>query len=521
MAVVPGGHRTQKPTFIPPGSMEKGDTMLGKLSPLFKPTFEVKEKIPSFRMFINGLWLEASGGRTFEVETPVDGAVVARVPDSPVADAEAALDAAIEGHRAMERIPGAERIDLLERARQILLEHKKNFVHVLAVEAGKPAHDAEGELGATADRLRLAAQESREIFGEFIPGEWTKDAQGRAAIVARVPLGVVAAICPFNYPLFIAAAKAIPALLAGNSVVLKPASDTPLSMILFARVLEKAGVPAGGFNVITGGGRTVGETLAGSPKVGAVSFTGSTEVGEAIVRSAGVKKLHLELGGKGMAIVLDDADLELAAEKCTAGALKNAGQRCDAISAILVVEEVADAFVAELEKEMKQWKHGDPRKSGVKVGPLINRWAAEHVKGLIDDAVENGATLVRGGGVKGCYVEPTLLDNVPLAARIAFEETFGPVATVIRIGDVSEALEISKMSRYGLDSCVFTNDYRRVWHIAQRLQVGELTVNDHPAHGVGTFPFGGSKASGIGREGLGYSVDEMTELKTVVFNLEG
>ncbi len=501
-------------------SIDNGGSMLGKLSPFFGAAYEVIDKVPSFSMFINGLWLEASGGRTFDVETPIDNSVVARVPDSPVADAEAAIDAAVEGHQAMEAIPGADRVDLLDRARRTLLEHRDDFIRVLTAEAGKPPHDAEGEVDATADRLKLATQESREIFGEFIPGEWTKDAKGRAAIVARVPMGIVAAICPFNYPLFIAAAKAIPALLAGNSVVLKPASDTPVSMLLFARILEEAGVPAGAFNVVTGRGEPVGEALVSSRKVAAVSFTGSTEVGEAIVKRAGIKKLHLELGGKGMAIVLDDADLDLAAEKCLEGCFKNAGQRCDAISAILVVDAVADPFVARLEKEMEKWKHGDPRKSGVRVGPLINRGAAKRVKGLIDDAVENGAILVRGGGLDGCYVEPTLLDNVPLAARIAFEETFGPVATVIRIGDDREALEISKMSRYGLDSCVFTNDYRRVWRIAQKLRVGELTVNDHPKHGVGYFPFGGSKASGIGREGIGYSVDEMTELKTVVFNLE-
>ncbi len=495
--------------------------MLEKLSKIFEPTYEVVDQIPSFRVFINGLWLSASGEATFDVLTPVDDSVVARVPDSPVNDAEAAIDAAVEGHRAMMAIPGAERIDLLEKAHQILRKHEDDFIRVLGVEAGKPPKDAGGEVSATAARLRLAGQEAREIFGEFIPGEWSKDAKGRAAIVARVPLGVVAAICPFNYPLFIAAAKAIPALLAGNSVVLKPASDTPLSMVLFARVLEEAGIPPGAFNVVTGRGGTVGDALTSSPKVSMVSFTGSTEVGEAIVRSAGIKKLHLELGGKGMAIVLDDADIHLAAEKCLEGALKNAGQRCDAISAILVVDAVADPFVAQLKKELGSWKHGDPRKEGVRVGPLINQWAANHVKGLIDDAVKNGATLVRGGKTHGCYVEPTLLDKVPLAARIAFEETFGPVVTVIRIKDEQEAVEISKMSRYGLDSCVFTNDYRRVWRIAQNLQVGELTVNDHPAHGVGYFPFGGSKASGIGREGIGYSIDEMTELKTIVLKLEG
>ncbi len=495
------------------------DTMLAKLPTTFGPISEVTDGVPAFKVFINGLWLEASGGETFDVKTPIDDTVVARAPKSTLADIDAAVDAALAGHKAMQAIPGIERIDLLERARELLLQHKKDFIRVLTAEAGKPPKDAEGEVNATGDRLRLAMQEARGIFGEYIPGEWSRDARGRVAIVARVPLGIVAAVCPFNYPLFIAAAKAIPALLAGNSVVLKPASDTPLSMLLFARILEQAGIPQGAFNVVTGLGSRVGDALASSPKVAMVSFTGSTQVGEAIVKKAGIKKLHLELGGKGMAIVLDDANLHLAAEKCLDGALKNAGQRCDAISAILVVEDVADAFVKELAEGMSHWKHGDPREPGVKVGPVINRKAAARVQGLIDDAVKHGATMIRGGTSRECYVEPTLLDHVPLSARVAFEETFGPVAVVMRISDVEEALSIGRMSRYGLDSCVFTQDYRRVWKIAQDLQVGELTVNDHPRHGVGYFPFGGSKASGIGREGIGYSVDEMTELKTIVFNL--
>ncbi len=494
--------------------------MLQSLSSFFDPIHETRDGLPSFKLFIHGLWAGASGEAALSVDSPIDDSVVAYVPDSSSADVDAAIDAAVEGRRAIQAIPGVSRVALLERARELLLRYREDFEAVLTAEAGKPPKDAEGEVGATADRLALAAQESREIFGEFIPGEWTKDAQGRAAIVVRVPLGVVAAICPFNYPLFIAAAKAIPALLAGNAVVLKPASDTPLSMLLFARVLEEAGVPPGAFNVVTGRGASVGEALSSSSKVAMVSFTGSTEVGEAIVRDAGIKKLHLELGGKGMAIVLDDADLHLAAEKCVDGSLKNAGQRCDAISAVLVVEPVADAFVQLLDAEVAKWKLGDPREEGVRVGPVINRDAARHADALIRDAVANGARLVRGGKVKGCYVEPTLLDRVPFVARIAREETFAPVVTVIRIQDEDEALQVGKMSRYGLDSCVFTNDYRRVWRIARDLQVGELTVNDHPRHGVGYFPFGGSKASGIGREGIGYSVDEMTELKTIVFNLD-
>ncbi len=494
--------------------------MLQTLSSFFDPIHEAHDGVPAFKLFIHGMWVGASGEATLPVDSPIDDAVVAYVPDSSASDVDAAIDAAVGARRAIQSIPGVARVEILERARELLLQYRKDIEAVLTAEAGKPPNDAEGEVGATADRLALAARESHRISGEFIPGEWTKDARGRAAIVVRVPLGVVAAICPFNYPLFIAAAKAIPALLAGNAVVLKPASDTPLSMLLFARILEEAGVPPGAFNVVTGRGATVGEALSSSSKVAMVSFTGSTDVGEAIVRDAGIKKLHLELGGKGMAIVLDDADLHLAAEKCVDGSLKNAGQRCDAISAVLVVEPVADAFVKLLDEEVAKWKMGDPRQPGVKVGPVINRDAARHAEALIKDAVSNGATLVRGGKVQACYVEPTLLDNVPFVARIAREETFAPVVTVIRIQDVDEALQVGKMSRYGLDSCVFTNDYRRVWRIAQDLQVGELTVNDHPRHGVGYFPFGGSKASGIGREGIGYSVDEMTELKTIVLNLE-
>lgn len=494
--------------------------MIENLSEIFEPICELHDGIPSFKLFVHGLWLDAASGQTLPVDSPIDDSIVARVADASPDDVDAAIDAAVEGRRAIQAIPGVARVELLGRVRELLLQHRKDFERVLIAEAGKPPKDAEGEVGATADRLALASQEAREIFGEFIPGEWTKDARGRAAIVVRVPLGVVAAICPFNYPLFIAAAKTIPALLAGNAVVLKPASDTPLSMLLFARLLEKAGVPAGAFNVVTGRGGSVGEALASSPKVAMVSFTGSTEVGEAIVRSAGIKKLHLELGGKGMAIVLDDADLALAATKCVEGSLKNAGQRCDAISAVLVVESVADAFVSRLDAEVAKWSMGDPRQPGVKVGPVINADAARHAQALIRDAVSNGATLVRGGTVQGCYVEPTLLDNVPFVARIAREETFAPIVTVLRIKDEDEAVQVSKMSRYGLDSSVFTNDYRRMWRFARDLQVGGLTVNDHPRHGVGFFPFGGSKASGIGREGIGYSVDEMTELKTVVFNLE-
>jgi acyl-CoA reductase-like NAD-dependent aldehyde dehydrogenase len=251
-----------------------------------------------------------------------------------------------------------------------------------------------------------------------------------------------------------------------------------------------------------------------------VSFTGSTSTGKELYKASTIKPMHLELGGKALAIVLDDADLDLAAKKCVEGSLRNAGQRCDAISVVLVQKSVADVFVEKVLKEVDGWKFGDPRDPDVMMGPMINRRAVEYVYGLVKDALDKGAKLLRGGRYWGCYFEPTVLDNVPLDAKIVWEETFGPVIPIVRIDSEDDAIEISRRSRYGLDSCVFTNNFYRMWKVAKRLQVGEVTINDMPRHGVGFFPFGGVKDSGIGREGIGYSIDEMTVLKTIVFNLE-
>jgi acyl-CoA reductase-like NAD-dependent aldehyde dehydrogenase len=275
--------------------------------------------------------------------------------------------------------------------------------------------------------------------------------------------------------------------------------------------------------VITGGGHEIGDILVSDERISMVSFTGSTEVGKSVQKVAGLKKLHLELGGKGMAIVLDDADPVFAAGKCVEGALKSAGQRCDAISAVLVQEKIANTFVEQvLRKFDSSWKGGDPSSDDnqINIGPLINESAASRVQDLVNDAVSRGAVLLRGGKHKDTYFEPTVLDHVPQDSRIALEETFGPVVTIIRIEDQQEAIELGKKSRYGLDSCVFTSDFYRMWKISKRLVVGEITVNDLPRHGVGFFPFGGSKESGMGREGIGYSIDEMTVLKTIIFNLE-
>jgi glyceraldehyde-3-phosphate dehydrogenase [NAD(P)+] len=490
------------------------------LSSFFDPLYDTVGGTPVFKILIDGEWRAAESGETFNVKSPIDESVLAQVQKVSSNDVKIAIDAADRSRGRIRDVPGIGRLELFRRAAELMSKQKEDLVKTIMLEAGKPKEEAEGEVQATIDRMEITMEEARRIFGEYLPGDWSEDTTQKMAIVIHQPIGVVAAISPFNYPLFIAAAKIVPALLAGNTVVAKGASADPIVLLLYAKVLEEAGLPKGVLNVLTGSGGDVGEALVSDERVGGVNFTGSTEVGRFVTRHAGIKKLHLELGGKGMAIVLDDADLDLAANRCVAGSLKNAGQRCDAISAILVQDGVADQFVEKVNREMEKWVHGDPRNPSVKVGPVIDQRAAERIHGLVQDALEKGAELRRGGAFKVSYFEPTLLDKVPMTARIAWEETFGPVVTVMRIKSEDEAIDIGGKSRYGLDSSVFTENFYRMWKIAKRLKIGGVTVNDLPRHGVGFFPFGGSKESGIGREGIGYSIDEMTYLKTIVFNLE-
>lgn len=473
-----------------------------------------------FRLSIGGEWRSSGDGKLFPLVTPIDGGVFASAAAATKEDVSDAVESAAAKQHLIRDLAGIERASIIQEARHILLDYEKDFVGALMLEGGKTEADALGEYRGIANRMELALDEARRIYGEYIPGDWSKDTMAKIALVIREPVGVVAAISPFNYPLFIPASKVIPALLAGNSVVVKPASATPISCLLFARVLEAAGLPKGVLNVVMGSGAVVGDSLISDPRVAMVSLTGSTEAGRKVVEKAGLKKLHLELGGKAYALVLSDADIDMAASKTVEGSLKNAGQRCDAISAVLVEESIADAYVELALRAFDRLKFGNPFDEGVNIGPLISKEASVRVNLLVSEAIHKGAKLLRGGDFKDAYHQPTFLDFVPLEARIAWEETFGPVVTVIRVKDEEEALNIASKSRYGLDACIFTKDFYRMWRAAKRIQAGEIVINDLPRHGTGFFPFGGAKDSGTGREGIGYSIDEMTNLKTVVFNLE-
>ena len=499
--------------------MTKAAQVRLKLSSLFDGCYEMKEGVPEFKMLIDGKWTPGSGKAKTDVDSPIDDSVIARVRAASGEDVDGAVAAAHKARKKIRDMPAIERIEVLNRARHIIQEHTDDFVNALVLEAGKPQSSALGEVRASLSRIKMTMEEARRIFGEYVPGDWSEDTMAKFALVIHEPVGLVVAISPFNYPLFSVAAKVVPALVSGNAVVVKPSSDDPVVALLFAKVLQSAGVPDGVVNVITGPGKSVGDRLVDSDKVDMITLTGSTEVGKHIARLVGMKKMHLELGGKGAAIVAADADIDLAARKVLEGSWKYSGQRCDAISRVFVEEPVADRLTDALVREAGAWKLGDPRDASCNLGPLINPKAAERVQGLVDDAVARGARLVMGGKHKSSYFEPTILDGVPREAAVATEETFGPVVTLMRVKSVDEAIERTNESRYGLDSCVFTNSLYTAWKVVKALEEGTVSVNDAPAHGVGYFPFGGNKDSGMGREGIGYSIDEMTRIKTIQFNL--
>ncbi|RLJ09191.1 MAG: hypothetical protein DRP13_00805 [Candidatus Aenigmatarchaeota archaeon] len=484
---------------------------------VWKPMLAGKK---TYKMFINGKWVNAKDKKTFDVYNPYDGSLVGKVPRAGKEDVEKAVNAAFDAKHKIAGTDAIERVELLKRISNLLEKHKDDFIDILIKEAGKPRAYAEGEVKATIERLAVTAEEIKTMRGEYIPGDQAPGTSNRFAIVTRKPVGVVLAVSPFNYPLFISIAKIAPALAAGNSVVCKAASDDPICMLMFARVAELAGVPKGVLNVITGGGGEIGDFLVSHPKVDMISFTGSTFVGKRIAQVAGMKKMHLELGGKSPALVLEDADLDLAVKECLSGALKFSGQRCDALSRILVVEKVANEFVKKAVKEIKKWKMGNPKDKKTLIGPLINEKAINKVDSLVKDAVNKGAKVLAGGKRKGLFYEPTILDKVTLKMDIAWKETFGPVVTIIRVKNWKDAVKVANQSAYGLDASVFTQDMDKAIKTAKLLQDGSVTINGHPAHGLGLFPFGGDKDSGIGREGISYSIEEMTKLHTIVFNLK-
>lgn len=360
-----------------------------------------------YKMFIGGKWVKSKNKELIDVRNPFDASLTARVQSATASEAASVVDAAYKARSTMANMASADRAEILERVAELVSENKKALLDAVIREAGKPVKVAEGEHKATVERFKFAAEEAKSIRGDALKGDIAPWHRERIGFVMKVPLGVILAITPFNYPLYIPTSKIAPAIAAGNTLVVKPASDDPTAMLLLARILQKAGVPDGALNVVTGSGSEIGDPLLESKKVSMVSFTGSTSVGKHIANKAGMKKLHLELGGKSPGLVFDDANLDVATKHCVTGALKFSGQRCDAISRILVMENVADEFVRKVVKEVKKWKVGNPKEKDTLIGPLINERAVEKVSELVEDAKKKGSKGAYGWqGLEGIILCP-------------------------------------------------------------------------------------------------------------------
>lgn len=470
------------------------------------------------KMLINSQWVNASDNSTGEILNPGTGEVIDTVPQATLEDAQSCLEAAQLGREAMKKLPAYQRSEILHKIADLMEVEKESLSQLLARENGKPIVQTREEIGASIRIFHGFADEAKRIFGRHVPMEAIPGQEKHFAVVIRQPLGVVAAIVPFNYPVELYAHKAAAALAAGNAVIAKPPSNCPLTLLKLAEFIEKAGIPEAGHQMITGSGSVIGEYLAKSPGIQMVTVTGSTEVGIKISELAAkhLKKVHLELGGNDATIVCEDADLEKAAEAVVLGRLaRGNGQICCAVKRIFVQTSVYDEYAAILTEKVKGLKMGDQMDESTDVGPLITKQAAIQVESVIRDAVEKGAILQIGGGRENAFIEPTVLTNVPPEVELFKEETFGPVAPLVSFDTDDQAVAMANDSIYGLQAAVFTRDISRALDMGYKLEAGGVIINWSSALRVETLPFGGVKMSGHGREGVHDTLNEMTEQKVI------
>ncbi|MFQ5994508.1 MAG: NAD-dependent succinate-semialdehyde dehydrogenase [Acidiferrobacterales bacterium] len=463
--------------------------------------------------YVNGGWVDARNGSTIEVNNPVDGSVIGTVPamnSEDTRDAIAAADAAWPGWRLL---TGKERAVIMRRWFGLMMENLEDLAVLMTSEQGKPITESRGEIAYAAAFIEWFAEEAKRVYGDTMP----HPLRGRRIVVLKQPIGVVAAITPWNFPAAMITRKCAPALAAGCTVVCKPASQTPYTALALAELAERAGMPKGVFNVITGPSAEIGAELTGNPTVRKLGFTGSTEVGKQLMaQCAGtVKKVSFELGGNAPFIIFDDADIDAAVAGAMASKYRNTGQTCVCANRVLVQDGVYEAFAAKMANLAGSLKVGNGLEEGVEQGPLIDMRAVEKVELHIADATKKGAQVVAGGSrhaLGGTFFEPTVLANVTPDMVVANEETFGPVAPLFRFQDEDEAIRMANDTQFGLAAYFYSRDISRVWRVAEALEYGIIGINEGIISNE-VAPFGGVKESGIGREGSKYGMDEFLEMK--------
>ena len=469
--------------------------------------------------YINGEWVNADNSATFDVTNPANGEVLGTVPKMGTDETRRAVEAANASWNDWRAKTAKERGTVLRRWFDLMLEHKEDLAQIMTLEQGKPLTEAQGEVVYGASFIDWFAEEGKRTYGETIPGHLAD----KRIVVIKQPIGVVAAITPWNFPNAMITRKAGPALAAGCPIVIKPASETPYSALALAELADRAGFPAGTVNVVTGSASQIGGELTSNPIVRKLSFTGSTEIGKLLVRQCAdtMKKVSMELGGNAPFIVFDDADLDAAVQGALASKYRNAGQTCVCANRLYIQDGVYDAFSEKLTAAVNVMKVANGLEDGANQGPLINQAAVEKVKEHIDDAVTKGATVIAGGKAHqlgGNFFEPTILANVTQDMLITSEETFGPVAPLIRFETEEEVIELANNVDVGLAGYFYSRNLGRVWRVAEAMETGIVGVNTGIIS-TEVAPFGGIKESGLGREGSKYGIEDYTEVKYICMDI--
>lgn len=466
--------------------------------------------------YVNGEWKPTE--KYADLHSPYSKKVIAQIPQATLEEVGQAIDIAHNSRKQMAELTAYERAAILEHIAQLFMENRQKAAEIISLEAAKPMKFALGEIDRTIETYKFAAEEAKRLTGEMIPMDAAKNGANRFGYTIEQPLGVIGAITPFNFPQNLVAHKVGPAIAAGNTIVLKPASQTPLSALFLAELIDQTALPKGAFNVITGSGRTVGDALVTSDKVKMITFTGSPAVGIDIRNKAGLKKVALELGSNAGLIIDRNVDLGQIVPKCVTGAFSNQGQVCISLQRTYVTEELFEDFVEQFTAATKQLVVGSPLDETTDISAMINPDEQDRALSWVQEAIENGAEVVAGGNIADGVFMPTILTNVDSTLKVSCQEVFAPIVVVNKISSVEEGIAAINDSNYGLQAGIFTNDIQTAFKASKELEVGGVMINDIPTYRVDQMPYGGVKESGTGKEGLKYAIHEMTETKLVVWN---
>ncbi len=464
--------------------------------------------------YIAGEWKE--GNEHIKVINPYSNTIIGTVPKAEKSDIENVINAAKDGFQVSKSLTAYERAEILERASTMIGEEEQELAKIISLESGKPMKYARGEAKRAYETFKFASIEAREIYGEVIPMDAASRGKNYFGFYQRVPKGVILAITPFNFPLNLVSHKVAPAIASGNSIILKPASVTPLTSYRLGQILEESGLPPGMLNIIYGSGSDVGMTLVKDDRIQMVTFTGSLPVGETIKREAGFKTVTLELGNNAAVVVEDIDNLEDVVDRLIVGAFAYSGQVCISVQRIYVNSRLFDDFLSLFIAKTEQQTMGDPLDEKTDIGPMITSAEALRVQEWLNEATAMGAEIATGGTTEGNFVHPTVLINVAKEMKVMKNEIFGPVVCIIPYNEYEHALAMANDTKYGLQAAVYSRDIHKIMKAVDTIDVGGLIVNDFPTFRVDHMPYGGVKKSGMGREGLKYAIEEMTDIKLVV-----